>query len=137
MAGVAGIFHSDELPAYGISENDVNAIKEFLRISEDDAFAFCVAPHWQAKLAMEAVILRSRMAYHRIPKEVRNVIIRKGQPEDGTTSALRPLPGGARMYPETDIPIQEITTERWEEICANLPLSSGERMERLLSLIHI
>ena len=134
LAGVAGIFHSDELPAYGISENDVNAIKEFLRISEDDAFAFCVAPHWQAKLAMEAVIFRSRMAYHRIPKEVRNVIIRKGQPEDGTTSALRPLPGGARMYPETDIPIQEITTERWEEICANLPLSSGERMERLSTL---
>ena len=92
LAGVAGIFHSDELPAYGISENDVNAIKEFLRISEDDAFAFCVAPHWQAKLAMEAVILRSRMAYHRIPKEVRNVIIRKGQPEDGTTSAPKASP---------------------------------------------
>ena len=50
-------------------------------------------------------------------------------------SALRPLPGGARMYPETDIPIQEITTERWgKEICANLPLSSVERMKRLSAL---
>ena len=83
---------------------------------------------------MEAVIHRSRQAYHRIPREVRNVVIRKGQPDDGTTSALRPLPGGARMYPETDIPIQEITTERWEEICANLPLSSAERMKRLSAL---
>ena len=134
LAGVAGIFHSDELPAYGISENDVNAIKAFLKISDDDAFAFCVAPHWQAKLAMEAVIYRSRRAYHRIPKEVRNVIIRKGQPEDGTTNALRPLPGGARMYPETDIPIQEISNTRWEEVCANLPMTSDERMERLGTL---
>ena len=30
LAGVAGIFHSDELPAYGITEIEVNSVKEFL-----------------------------------------------------------------------------------------------------------
>ena len=74
------------------------------------------------------------MAYHRIPQEVRNVVVRKGQPDDGTTTALRPLPGGARMYPETDIPIQDISIERWEAICSNLPLSSDERLQRLSEL---
>ena len=134
LAGVAGIFHSDELPSYGISEEDVITISTSLELSEGDAFAFCVAPHWQAKLALESVIERCRMAYHRIPQEVRNVVVRKGQPEDGTTTALRPLPGGARMYPETDIPIQEIAIERWEAICSNLPLSSDQRFQRLSEL---
>tara|TARA_Y100000768_G_scaffold201838_1_gene151764 strand:+ start:793 stop:2826 length:2034 start_codon:yes stop_codon:yes gene_type:complete len=134
LAGVAGIFHSDELPSYGISEEDVTTIRASLKLSESDAFAFCVAPHWQAKLALESVIERCRMAYHRIPQEVRNVVVRKGQPDDGTTTALRPLPGGARMYPETDIPIQDISIERWEAICSNLPLSSDERFQRLSEL---
>ena len=134
LAGVAGIFHSDELPSYGISEEDVITIRTALELSESDAFAFCIAPHWQAKLALESVIERCRMAYHRIPQEVRNVVVRKGQPDDGTTTALRPLPGGARMYPETDIPIQDISVERWEAICSNLPLSSDQRLQRLFEL---
>ena len=134
LAGVAGIFHSDELPSYGISEEDVITIRTALELSESDAFAFCIAPHWQAKLALESVIERCRMAYHRIPQEVRNVVVRKGQPDDGTPTALRPLPGGARMYPETDIPIQDISIERWEAICSNLPLSSDQRLQRLFEL---
>ena len=134
LAGIAGIFHSDELPAYGISEEDVVSIRSSLMLSEGDAFAFCVAPHWQAKLALESVVHRSRKAYHRIPQEVRNVVIRRGQPDDGTTTALRPLPGGARMYPETDIPLQDISMERWKAICSSLPLSTEERSQRLSTL---
>ena len=134
LAGGAGSFHSDELPSYGISEEDVITIRTALELSESDAFAFCIAPQWQAKLALESVIERCRMAYHRIPQEVRNVVVRKGQPDDGTTTALRPLPGGARMYPETDIPIQDISIERWEAICSNLPLSSDQRLQRLFEL---
>ena len=134
LAGVAGIFHSDELPAYGISEKDVLSVREHLMLSEKDAFALCLAPRWQAELALEAVINRARMAYHRIPREVRNVVIHKGKPADGTTTALRPLPGVARMYPETDIPLLEISTERWEMICSNLPLSAEQRESRIQGL---
>mgnify|MGYP001156784699 CR=1 FL=1 len=131
VAGVAGIFHSDELPAYGISSYEVEAVRDSLSLSEEDAFALCIAPEWQAELALESVVLRARLAYHRIPREVRNVVIRKGQPEDGTTTAMRPLPGGARMYPETDIPVVEITEEHWDSINGELPLTSEERRERL------
>ena len=131
MAGVAGIFHSDELPAYGISSSEVEVVREALALSERDAFVLCVAPKWQAELALESVVLRARLAYHRIPREVRNVVIRKGQPEDGTTTAMRPLPGGARMYPETDIPVVEITEEHWDSINGELPLTSEERRDRL------
>jgi glutamyl-tRNA(Gln) amidotransferase subunit E len=131
LAGVAGIFHSDELPAYGIGQAEVEDIRESLALSDSDAFAICVAPQWQAELALESVVNRARMAYHRIPQEVRNVVIRKGQPEDGTTTALRPLPGGARMYPETDVPVLSLSVDRWGEICGDLPLTSSERAERI------
>ena len=77
------------------------------------------------------MVLRARLAYHRIPREVRNVVIRRGQPEDGTTTAMRPLPGGARMYPETDIPVVQITEEHWDSINGELPLTSEQRRERI------
>lgn len=131
LAGVAGIFHSDELPAYGITATNVSAIINELSISDPDAFVLCVAPEWQANLALESVIHRARLAYHRVQQEVRNVVIRKGQPEDGTTTAMRPLPGGARMYPETDVPILNITHQKWNEIEKNLPLTKKQRFERI------
>ncbi len=131
LAGVAGIFHSDELPAYGITATNVSAIINELSISDSDAFVLCVAPEWQANLALESVIHRARLAYHRVQQEVRNVVIRKGQPEDGTTTAMRPLPGGARMYPETDVPILNITHQKWNEIEKNLPLTKKQRFERI------
>ena len=44
---------------------------------------------------------------------------------------MRPLPGGARMYPETDIPPFEITSEHWQDVIDNLPMTQQERYDRL------
>ena len=131
QAGVAGIFHSDELPAYGITSADVDAVRNELQLSDSDAFILCVAPKWQADLALESVLLRARRAFHRIPGEVRNVVIRKGAPEDGTTTAMRPLPSGARMYPETDIQVLNLELHRWDKIRSNLPMNKQQRLLRL------
>ena len=130
-AGVAGIFHSDELPAYGITSEDVDVVRNELQLSDSDAFILCVAPKWQAELALESVLLRARRAFHRIPGEVRNVVIRKGAPEDGTTTAMRPLPSGARMYPETDIQVLNLELDRWDKIQSNLPMNKQQRLLRL------
>ncbi|MBD13665.1 MAG: Glu-tRNA(Gln) amidotransferase GatDE subunit E [Planctomycetaceae bacterium] len=129
LAGVRGIFHSDELPAYGIGQEETDACQAIL----GDCFVLCVAPQWQAELALEGVHTRAKLAYHRIPQEVRNVVVRKGAPEDGTTTAMRPLPGGARMYPETDIPTTPIDPAHWNSIRSNLPPTRGERLARLSS----
>jgi len=129
LAGVAGVFHSDELPAYGIEQSQVDEVRK--QLAGVDAFVLCLAPHWQAELALESVHERARGAFDRIPQEVRNVVVRKGAPEDGTTAPMRPLPGGARMYPETDIPCFEISQEYWDEVSSSLPMSSEERMQRL------
>jgi len=129
LAGVAGIFHSDELPAYGIEQSHIDIVRS--KLSDVDAFVLCLAPKWQADLALESVHNRAIMAFDRIPKEVRNVVIKKGSPEDGTTTPMRPLPGGARMYPETDIPPLKISQEKWADILENLPMTQEERHDRL------
>lgn len=131
QAGVKGVFHSDELPAYGVEASEVELVRNELNLKDSDAFILCLAPKWQAELALESVLLRARLAWHRIPQEVRNVVIKKGAPEDGTTSPMRPLPGGARMYPETDIPSFSLAAEKWQAILDNLPMSDDDRKNRM------
>lgn len=131
LAGVKGVFHSDELPAYGIEVSNVESVRKALKLSDDDGFVLCLAPKWQAELALESVLLRARAAWHRIPQEVRNVVIKKGAPDDGTTAPMRPLPGGARMYPETDIPTQRIDSQKWQSIIDNLPMTDSQRQTRM------
>ena len=131
LAGVKGVFHSDELPAYGIELEQVNLVRSRLSLADVDGFVLCLAPQWQAELALESVLFRARQAWHRIAQEVRNVVVKKGAPEDGTTSPMRPLPGGARMYPETDVPVFALTDEIWQNIVANMPMTDDERKHRL------
>ncbi|MFA6022877.1 MAG: Glu-tRNA(Gln) amidotransferase subunit GatE [Candidatus Pacearchaeota archaeon] len=40
---------------------------------------------------------------------------------DGTTSFMRPMPGAARMYPETDVPLLFISRDLINEVKSNLP----------------
>jgi len=56
--------------------------------------------------------------------------VRKAEP-DFTTSFLRPMPGAARMYPETDVATVKITKERIEKIKENLPKLLTEEAEYL------
>ncbi|PIN74376.1 Glu-tRNA(Gln) amidotransferase GatDE subunit E [Candidatus Woesearchaeota archaeon CG10_big_fil_rev_8_21_14_0_10_45_16] len=98
-AGVGGIFHSDELPKYGITEEDVTAIRRVLKCSGDDGFVLVADEEKKARLALEAVHERAGELFMGVPPEVRKANA------DGTTSYLRPMPGAARMYPETDVPL--------------------------------
>jgi len=46
--------------------------------------------------------------------------VRRGNP-DSTTLFLRPLPGSARMYPETDLPMLKISRDLINKVKKNLP----------------
>ncbi len=50
-----------------------------------------------------------------IREEVRNAL------PNGDTEFLRPLPGAARMYPETDLPLLKISRDLINEVKKNLP----------------
>lgn len=57
--------------------------------------------------------------------EVRNAL------PDGTTEFLRPMPGAARMYPETDHPLLKIPRDLINETKANLPKLTSENTSYL------
>jgi len=95
-AGVNGLMHSDELPAYGISSEETEELYKQLNCKENDAFALIFGEKDTAEDAMNRVIERANI--NGVPKEVRRVM------PEGNTKFLRPMPGASRMYPETDIP---------------------------------
>ncbi len=127
-AGVKGIFHSDELPGYGIEAKHVKAVFEKLGLSgEDDAFAICADRRRKAESAMAAVVERAAEALGGVPGETRDPM------PDGTSRYSRPLSGADRMYPETDIPPVAVDPARMADIAANLPEMPEEIEARLVS----
>ena len=104
-AGVGGIFHSDELPAYGITTKEVEAVRSELGAGEGDGFAMVAAPLDRAEAAMKAVLERAAEALVGVPEETRRAL------SEGTSEYMRPLPGSARMYPETDVPPAVVSPE--------------------------
>jgi len=127
--GAGGIFHTDELPAYGVTEAEVGELRDAVGAGDDDAVAIVAADTATAELAIEAVAERAETATEGVPEETR------GANDDGTTRYLRPLPGAARMYPETDVPpveldasdvdTPELLTEKVERYQSAFGLDSG------------
>jgi glutamyl-tRNA(Gln) amidotransferase subunit E len=101
VAGLKGVLHSDELPAYGLTQQEVTEIRKILCDGEEDAFVLVVAEKDLAHKALEAIADRCNICLKGVPQEVRRA--------DGEiTRFMRPLPGSARMYPETDEPVTPI-----------------------------
>ncbi|MCL2712000.1 MAG: Glu-tRNA(Gln) amidotransferase subunit GatE [Methanomassiliicoccaceae archaeon] len=126
--GVKGIFHSDELPAYGIEQNYVDRVKERLNLTDRyDAFVLCAEKENRAKAALEAVTERAKDALTGVVEETRDPL------PDGTSRFSRPLPGAARMYPETDVPPILITKEKLKQIYSSLPELPEQTEKRLVS----
>ena len=120
--GIGGIIHSDEkLSEYGISESEAGKVREKLGCNNDDAFVLICGERENAYAASDAVRERAVSCLDGVPGETRNAL------EDGNTAYSRPLPGAARMYPETDLANVEIPQEYLEEVRKKLPRTVEER----------
>ncbi len=95
--GVGGIFHTDELPAYGVTEEEVARLREAAGAADEDCVAIVAAGRERAGCAAEQVMVRAEMALSGVPEETRKML------DEGSSAYMRPLPGAARMYPETDL----------------------------------
>ncbi len=124
--GVSGIFHSDELPAYGITQEEVDKVSEFLDIGENDAFIIVAHDEDIAISALEEVKRRAKLGLEGVVEETRKAL------DDGNTEYMRPLPTANRMYLETDIPLFKITEDRIKPIADNLPELPDEKKERII-----
>lgn len=96
--GIGGIFHSDELPNYGISIDDVQSISSVLRMNKYDAFILVGGSITLLNTVLFELFNRITKSFSGVVPETRYVRI------DGITAFSRPRPGSSRMYPETDIP---------------------------------
>ncbi len=101
--GIGGLMHSDEFPAYGLSEEELEKIYSIAEKGENDAVIVVLA----GKSGIEKLkpLLDERL--DRILK-MQLEETRAATPA-GETRYLRPLAGKERMYPETDIPAVKIT----------------------------
>jgi glutamyl-tRNA(Gln) amidotransferase subunit E len=126
QAGVGGIFHTDELPAYGIIEEDVSRLAERLSSGGGDCIVFVAAEPAVADMALAAVVERASMATRGVPAEVR------ATNADGTTRFMRPMPGSARMYPETDVPSIVVSGEMIDGVRERLPELLDAKTERYM-----
>jgi glutamyl-tRNA(Gln) amidotransferase subunit E len=121
--GIGGIIHSDEMPGYGLSEQEITEVNQRLQVGTQDAFVLARGDEPMVDTALDAVQRRALMYFDGVPEEVRRSLA------DNTTEYMRPLPGAARMYPETDVPPVRVTNERLR----NLPLPEKplEKRQRL------
>lgn len=88
VAGVKGIIHSDEAKQYGL--------EDLGKYIGSDGWVMVIDKYDRAIKALRYVYERSKIDI--IPAETRRAL------KDGSTQFMRPLPGAARMYPETDLP---------------------------------
>lgn len=89
LAGVKGLIHSDEAKKYELEE-----LSSYVK---SDGWVMIIDDYEKASKALSYV--HSRIMIKEVPKETRRAL------KDGSTEFMRPLPGAARMYPETDIPL--------------------------------
>lgn len=123
--GIGGIFHSDELPNYGITSEDVKQLSSILKINKNDAFVLIGGP----QALLDSVILelsnRIKKSFSGVVAETRSVRL------DGVTVFSRPRPGSSRMYPETDIPYIAIDENRLKELSMNIPVPWNEVIDQM------
>jgi glutamyl-tRNA(Gln) amidotransferase subunit E len=124
--GVSGIFHTDELPAYGITDEEVKIIENHLNILDMDAFILVADKEEKARNAITEVQRRAKISILEVPEETRKAL------DTANSEYLRPLPTASRMYVETDIPTTVITRDYLEEIKSNLPELPEEKRVRII-----
>ncbi len=128
---VGGIFHTDELPRYGITENDVSNLCKFMKTKENDAVVLVASDEVNCIDAIEAVIKRAKTAVEGVPTETRTPL------PNGTSKYARPRPGSSRMYPETDVRPVKITQSRLKKIKKNMPESIEIKEKRFVKELNL
>jgi glutamyl-tRNA(Gln) amidotransferase subunit E len=122
VCGIDGIIHSDEMPGYGFRESEIQELKKYLQLRAEDAFILALGAETMVNAALQAVLQRAAMFFDGVSEEVRRSL------PDYTTEYMRPLPGAARMYPETDVPPIRVTKERLQRI--HLPEKTEVKRKR-------
>ncbi len=125
--GARGFIHSDEaLDKYGLEEH-FRELEKHHRAGPRDTLIIVSGDRGLARKTFQAISECISQLLKGVPEETRRTL------ENGDTEFMRPLPGAARLYPETDIPPVFITPAKLREIKRNLPELLEQRVVRFMS----
>ena len=130
LFGADGIFHSDELPSRKILQREIDALRKRMSLEFNDGFIIVAVEKQVFTYVGELIVKRLNALRNGVPAETRVAT------KDNETIFLRPRPGTARMYPETDIwPIlvtdedlalaQETIPKPWKKLITELESKYG------------
>lgn len=124
LYGSNGIMHSDELPGYGV-ESELPSLLDILKPGPQDGFLIIVSP--------ESIIRRIEGEMNKRMAKLLSLDLSETRyaTQDGETRFLRPLPGGERMYPETDVPLYPLNKEVLEQAESIKPKSRADLISDL------
>ncbi len=128
--GVKGILHSDELPAYGITSEEMDRIYADMGRGKDDAVIMVITDEAHIDFLRERMVERIQKILSKDFSETRG-------PDGEETRFLRPMPGKERMYPETDIPVISVTGEQFNLAEKMKPPAMDESISSLVEKFGI
>ncbi|MDA4122144.1 MAG: Glu-tRNA(Gln) amidotransferase subunit GatE [Thaumarchaeota archaeon] len=114
--GLGGVIHSDEFRKQGVTEAEDSALRAQMGVGKDAALVLVAGEEGRASTV--AVLVKERL--EAVPRGVLRET--RAATEDGETRFLRPRPGAARMYPETDIPDIVVSPELVARMGLSLPV---------------
>lgn len=129
--GLGGIFHSDELPNYGITFKDIERVSQILSISECDAFIIIGGSREKIDAVLNPLIQRICQFKNGVISETRSATM------DGTTIFSRPRSGSSRMYPETDVLPITINPKLLDELKHDVPLSWNKLINQIMQKYNL
>lgn len=129
---IKGLFHRDELPKYGITEKEVEDVCIFLDLKKQDSFILIANDKNIAKESLKNILLLISELITQVPSEVRQV-----ESKGVITTFLRPMPGSARMYPETDIEEIELNEKSLNILKKELPELYSEKINRISKELNL
>ncbi|MFA8342855.1 MAG: Glu-tRNA(Gln) amidotransferase subunit GatE [Rhodothermaceae bacterium] len=114
LTSLPNIVHSDS-KGDSLSSAEWKKIKKYVDAGENDTVVLVWGNEADTTMAANEIEIRAKEATIGVPSETRQAL------HDGTNGFERILPGPSRMYPDTDLPPEELTRERVTNINSDIP----------------
>jgi glutamyl-tRNA(Gln) amidotransferase subunit E len=114
LTKLPNIAHSDA-PADSLSAAEWRQLRQRVGASDRDTLILVWGDDQDTTTACQEIEIRACQAATGIPSDTRQPMT------DGTNGFERVLPGAERMYPDTDMPPIELTTERLRQVRRGVP----------------
>ncbi|MDE1853632.1 MAG: Glu-tRNA(Gln) amidotransferase subunit GatE [Thaumarchaeota archaeon] len=122
---LGGVIHSDEFESQGVGASEEEALRRTMGCSEDDGLVLVAGRKEVVDRVVPLLVSRLEQTVKGVPAETRAAT------DAGETRYMRPRPGSQRMYPETDIPVIQLTRALRAKISKEVPEDWSARVERL------